>query len=92
MKPGGLLTLKFGLHVVKHTVESEFSKFMIEYLGENETEFESTLVGSSGAWINSNNERLYTVAVGIRVELKAVSLLLKELKCPSISYFLAQLF
>ena len=45
---------------------------MIEYLGENETEFESTLVGSSGAWINSNNERLYTVAVGIRVELKAV--------------------
>ena len=32
-----------------HTAESNFSNFVIEYLGEIETEFENILAWSSGA-------------------------------------------
>ena len=38
-----LLIVKFGLCGVVHTAESNFSKFVIKYLGEIETEFENTL-------------------------------------------------
>ena len=34
-----------------HTTESEFSKFMIEYLGEIKTEFENILACLSGEWV-----------------------------------------
>ena len=36
------LSLKFWLHSVMHTEESNFSNFVIEYLSEIETEFENT--------------------------------------------------
>ena len=39
-----------------HTVESKFSNFMIEYLGEIDTEFANTLVFLSGARIDSNHK------------------------------------
>ena len=37
-----------------HATESNFSNFVIEYLGELETEFENTLVSLSGAQMGSN--------------------------------------
>ena len=40
-----------------HTAESNFSNFVIEYLGEIETEFENTLACLSGAQIGSNQEK-----------------------------------
>ena len=40
-----------------HTVESNFSNFVIEYLGEIETEFENTLACLSGAQMGSNHEK-----------------------------------
>ena len=40
-----------------HTGESNFSMFMIEYLGEIETEFENTLARLSGAQMGSNYEK-----------------------------------
>ena len=40
-----------------HTGESNFSMFMIEYLGEIETEFENTLARLSGAQMGSNREK-----------------------------------
>ena len=48
-KSGSYLSLKFSFRSVMHTAESEFSTFMIEYLGEIETEFEYTLSFLSGA-------------------------------------------
>ena len=44
-----LLRLKFWLRGVMHTEESNFLKFVIEYLGEIKTEFENTLACLSGA-------------------------------------------
>ena len=41
-----------------HTAESIFSNFVIEYLGEIETEFENTLACLSGAQMGSNREKL----------------------------------
>ena len=38
-----------------HTAESNFSNFVIEYLGEIETEFENILACSSGAQMGSNS-------------------------------------
>ena len=40
-----------------HTAESNFSNFVIEYLGEIETEFENTLAYLSGAQMSSNREK-----------------------------------
>ena len=40
-----------------HTAESNFSNFVIEYLGEIETKFENTLVCLSGAQLGSNHEK-----------------------------------
>ena len=40
-----------------HTPESIFSSFVIEYLGEIETEFENTLACLSGAQMGSNHEK-----------------------------------
>ena len=40
-----------------HTAESIFSNFVIEYLGEIETEFENTLACLSGAQMSSNHEK-----------------------------------
>ena len=40
-----------------HTAESIFSNFVIEYLGEIETEFENTLACLSGAQMGSNHEK-----------------------------------
>ena len=37
-----------------HTAESNFSNFVIEYLGEIETEFENTLACLSGAQMGLN--------------------------------------
>ena len=52
-----LLRLKFWLRSVMHTAESIFSNFVIEYLGEIETEFENTLACLSGAQMGSNHEK-----------------------------------
>ena len=41
-----------------HTAESNFSNFVIEYLGEIVTEFENTLACLSGAQMGSNHETL----------------------------------
>ena len=43
---------------VMHTAESNFSNFVIEYLGEMETEFENTLACLSGAQIGLNHEKM----------------------------------
>ena len=43
-----------------HTAESNFSNFVIEYLGEIETEFENTLACLWGAQMGSNHEKNYT--------------------------------
>ena len=40
-----------------HTEESIFSNFVIEYLGEIETEFENTSACLSGAQMGSNQEK-----------------------------------
>ena len=40
-----------------HTTESNFSNFVIEYLGEIETEFENTSACLSGAQMGSNHEK-----------------------------------
>ena len=40
-----------------HTAESNFSNFVIEYLGEIEAEFENTLACLSGAQMGSNHEK-----------------------------------
>ena len=40
-----------------HTVESNFLNFVIEYLGEIETEFKNTLACLLGAQIGSNHEK-----------------------------------
>ena len=53
-----LLSLKFGLHGVVHTAESNFSNFVNEYLGEIETEFENTLACLSGAQIGSKRKKM----------------------------------
>ena len=42
---------------MRHTAESNFSNFEIEYLGEIETEFENSLACLSGAQIGSNHEK-----------------------------------
>ena len=55
------LSLKFWLrgvmHTSEYTAESNFSNFVIEYLGEIETEFENTLLCLSGAQMGSNHEK-----------------------------------
>ena len=51
-----LLRLKFRLHDVMHTTESNFSNFVIEYLGKIETEFENTACLSE-AQMGSNHEK-----------------------------------
>ena len=40
-----------------HTAESNFSNFVIKYLGKIETEFENTLACLSGAQMGSNHEK-----------------------------------
>ena len=40
-----------------HTAESNFSNFVIEYLGEIKTEFKNTLTCLSGAQMGSNHEK-----------------------------------
>ena len=40
-----------------HTAESNFSYFVIEYLGEIETEFENILACLSGAQMGLNHEK-----------------------------------
>ena len=40
-----------------HTAESNFSNFVIEYLGEIETEFENTLACLSGAQMVLNPDK-----------------------------------
>ena len=40
-----------------HTMELNFSNFVIEYLGKIETEFENTSACLSGAWMGSNHEK-----------------------------------
>ena len=40
-----------------HTAESNFSNFVIEYLGEIVTEFENTLACLSGAQMGSNHKK-----------------------------------
>ena len=40
-----------------HTAESNFSNFVIEYLGEIETEFKNALACLSGAQMGSNHEK-----------------------------------
>ena len=40
-----------------HTVESNVLSFVIEYLGEIETEIKNTLACLSGAQMGSNNEK-----------------------------------
>ena len=40
-----------------HTAKSIFSNFVIEYLGEIETEFENILACLSGAQMGSNHEK-----------------------------------
>ena len=43
-----------------HTVESNFSRFVIEYLGEIETELENTSAYLSGAQMGSNHAKNWT--------------------------------
>ena len=50
-----LPNLKFWLCCVKHTTESNFSNFVIKYLGEIDTEFENTLPCLSGAQMGLNH-------------------------------------
>ena len=45
------------MHTSEYTAESNFSNFVIEYLGEIETEFENTLPCLSGAQMGSNQEK-----------------------------------
>ena len=52
-----LLRLKFWLRGVMHTLESNFSMFVIEYLGEIEPEFEKNIACLSGAQMGSNHEK-----------------------------------
>ena len=52
-----ILSVKFWLHSVMHTVESNFSNLVIEYLGKIETEFENILVCLSGAQTGSNHAK-----------------------------------
>ena len=52
-----LLSLKFALRCIKHTAESNFSNFVIEYLGKIETEFENTLACLSRAQMGSKHEK-----------------------------------
>ena len=40
-----------------YTAESNFSSFVLEYLGEIETEFENTLACLSGAQMGLNHEK-----------------------------------
>ena len=40
-----------------HTAESNFSNFVIEYLGEIETEFKNTLACLSVSQMGSNHEK-----------------------------------
>ena len=40
-----------------HTAESNFSNFVIEYLGKIETKFENTLDCFLGAQMDSNHEK-----------------------------------
>ena len=53
-----LLNLKFWLQGVKHTAESKFFSFVIEFLGEIETEFENTLPCLLGAQMVSKQEKI----------------------------------
>ena len=57
-KIGDSLSLKYLLHCVMHTAESEFLKFMIEYeyMGEIEIIFENTLALLSGAQMGLHHE------------------------------------
>ena len=41
-----------------HTAESNFSNFVIVYLGEIETEFKNTLACLSGAQMGSNHKKM----------------------------------
>ena len=41
-----------------HTAESNFSNFVMEYLGKIETELENTLACLSGAQVGSNHEKM----------------------------------
>ena len=52
-----MLSLKFWLRGVMHTAESNFLTFVIEYLGEIETELENTLACLSGSQIGSKHEK-----------------------------------
>ena len=51
------LSLKFWLRGVLHTAELNFSNFVIDYLGEIDTQFENTLACLSGAQRGSNQEK-----------------------------------
>ena len=56
IKSAGSLSLKFWL-AVSHTPKSECSNFMIEYLGEIETEFDNILACLSVAQMSWNHEK-----------------------------------
>ena len=53
-----------------HTAESNFSYFVIEYLGEIETEFKNTLACLSGAEMGSNHEKNWRSKISWRTPFK----------------------
>ena len=55
-----------------HTAESIFSNFVIEYLGEIETEFENTSACWSGAQMDSNHEKNWRSKIAWQAPFKAV--------------------
>ena len=55
-----------------HTAESIFSNFVIEYLGEIETEFENTSACLSGAQMGSNHEKNWRSKISWHTPFKNV--------------------
>ena len=63
-----------------HTAESNFSNFVIEYLGEIKTEFENTLACLSGAQMDSNHEKNWRSKISWHASFKDFRKTLKFFK------------
>ena len=57
-----------------HTAKSNFSNFVIKYLGEIETEFEHTLACSSGAQMGSNHDKNWMSKISWHTPFKLIDL------------------
>ena len=69
-KKSYLLSLKFWLRGVMHTVDPNFSNFVIEYLNEIEKELENTLACFSGAQMGSYQARQWRSKISWRNPFK----------------------